>query len=76
MMMLSDWTLSYNTINTDMNTSSDIDRDYRTSELGGVRPYVSNLIERILNLICTVECIKVFKYIFFNMLLYKRNAII
>ena len=33
MMMPSDWTLSYNTINTDMNNSSDTDRDYRTSEL-------------------------------------------
>ena len=33
MMMPSDWTFSYNTINTDMNTSSDTDRDHRTSKL-------------------------------------------
>ena len=33
MMMPSDWTLSYYTLNIDMNTSSDADTDYRTSEL-------------------------------------------
>ena len=30
---LSDWALSYNTINIDMNSSSDTDTDHRTSEL-------------------------------------------
>ena len=37
MMMPSDWTLSYNTINTDMNTFSDTDRDYRTTDLVPLR---------------------------------------
>ena len=46
------------------------------SFLRGARPYISNLIERILNLICRVMCIKVLNILFFNMLLYKQNFII
>ena len=73
MMMPSDWTLSYNTIliGTLMGITAP-----PISFLRGVRPYISNLIERILNLICTVMCIKVLNILFFNMLLYKQNAII
>ena len=64
MMMPSDWTLRYNTININMNISSDTDTDDRTFEL--VRPYINNLIERILNWICTVTCswYYTFKYMF------------
>ena len=35
MMRTSDWTLSFDTMNIYMNTSSDTDTDYRTSEALG-----------------------------------------